>query len=84
MPQHENQMSATLDMLKIQSLAEATRMLDTQHAAILECTHAEVNAEIVSAMVDYIGLLTEHRGKIQELNVEEFAALKAELGLIPE
>jgi len=82
MPEH--QMSATLDTLKIQSLAEATRMLDAQHAAILDCTHAEVNSEIVSAMVEYINLLMEHRGKIHELSVEEFAALKAELGLIPE
>ncbi len=45
---------ATLDMLKIQSLNETTRLLDS--------------------------LITEHRVRVQELNMEEFAALKAELG----
>ncbi len=32
------------------------------------------------AILEYISLITEHRARVQELNVEEFAALKTELG----
>ena len=71
---------ATLDMLKIKTLVEATRLLDKQHAVIVDCTHAEVTAEMVSELMEYIGCLTDHRGKLLELSVKEFAALKTELG----
>jgi len=71
-------MSATIDMDKINELVQKTRLLDAQYALMAHSSH-EVNPAMVSALVDYIGILTEHRVKLQELSVEEFAVLKAEL-----
>lgn len=73
--EHETQMSATIDMDKINVLVEQTRLLDAQHALMVNSSH-EVNPEMVSSLVDYIGVLTEHRVKLQELSVQEFAVLK--------
>ena len=73
-------MSATIDMQKINILVQGTRLLDAQHATILDSSHAEVNPEMVAALMNYIGVLTVHRKKLEELSVEEFAVLKVELG----
>jgi hypothetical protein len=71
---------ATLDMLKIKTLVEATRLLDKQHAVIVDCTHTEDSEDMVREFIEYIDCVADHRRKLLELSVEEFAALKVELG----
>ena len=71
---------ATIDMHKIKTLVACVRLLDKQHAHIMDCTHTEDSAEMASEFVEYINCLTDHRAKLLELSVEEFAELKAGLG----
>ena len=73
-------MPATLDILKIKRLVEATRLLDKQHALIVDCMHTGDNEDIVREFFEYIDCVADHRRKLLELSVEEFAALKTELG----
>ena len=78
----KKQMAYTLDMRKIEALAEATRQLDAQYAAIVDLQHTagEIQPAIVGVMLEYMQLLRAHQSNVGRLDGGEFAALKAALG----
>ena len=73
----------TIDMNKIQALADRTRAFDEEYNAIIVLQHAtpEVRPCVVACMQDYMARLTNFECDLAYLSRPEHAALNVALGL---